>query len=482
MLGLSGRTAVRASGAPWTVSAQGRTLLAMCLAVLMVQLDTTIVNLSLRPIQAGLGGDVASLQWIADAYNVAYASLILSGGTLGDLYGRRRLFVAGVAMFAVASVACGLAPDTSALIAGRVAAGVGAAVALPGSLSILRVAYPEPRARAHAVSIWAAVNAVAIALGPTLGGLLVDTIGWRSIFFVVVPVAVAALALAPSVRESADPRGRRLDLPGQVAAAGGLGLLAFATIQGNALGWTAWPIVASYLGGAACLVALVAVERRAPSPMVPLGVFARPAFTASILVASLMTFGMYGLLFLLPQYLQVVLGRSGARAGLELMPMGIVFAATSPLAGRLATAGGPRRLIAGGMALTGLGLLTFQLVAVDGGDGPVMVGLVLLGLALGLVTGPLLAVAVASIPSSRAGMAAGLVNVGRMVGAVLGVAVLGTIFAGVSGGQTRPDAFLAGFHVALACGALAACAGSVLAWRLIDDTALQLGGTSHARS
>jgi EmrB/QacA subfamily drug resistance transporter len=460
---------------------QQLTLLGTCLTVLMVQLDTTIVNLALHAIQVGLAASVSLLQWVVDAYNVVYASLILTGGTLRDLFGRRRWWSTGIGIFAAGSVVCGLAPSPLVLVMGRALAGVGAALALPGSLAVLSVAYPEPRPRARAVSIWAGVNGVAIAFGPVLGGLLVDRFGWRSIFLVVVPVALLSLGLARWVAESADPAGRRLDLPGQALAMLGLGLLAAGAIEGQTSGWLSLPIVGCLLGSALALGALVAVERRAASPLVPLDVFGRRAFSGAITVATAMTFGMYGMLFLVPLYLQSVLGNSGTAAGVALVPLGLVFAVVSPLAGRLAASVGPRQLISGGMALSALGL--GALAGLDATSRPqLLIGaLVVTGLALGLQTGPLMAVAVASTPPGRTGMASGLVNVGRMLGATLGVAILGSIFAAASGGAQTPERFVDGMRPALLVGAAVELAGSVVALLSIGRDALQAEAPQPAR-
>jgi MFS transporter, DHA2 family, methylenomycin A resistance protein len=458
-----------------THGTQRLTLVTTCLTVLLVQLDTTVVNVALHAIQASLGASVAILQWLVDAYNVVYASLILTGGTLGDLFGRRRWWAIGVATFCAGSLACAFAPSAPVLVAGRAVAGLGAALALPGSLAVLSVAYPEPGPRARAVSIWAGVNGVAIALGPALGGLLVDRFGWRSIFLVVVPVAAGALLLAGRVRESADRVGRRLDVPGQLLAIAGLGLLAAGAIEGQSRGWLSPPILGCLLGSAVALAAFVAVERGARSPLVPLDVFGNRAFSGALVVAMAMTFGMYGMLFLVPLYLQSALGLSATAAGLSLVPMGVVFAVVSPCAGRLAAAFGPRLLIGGGMGLSALGLATLS--RLEGGVAQLLPSLAVIGLALGLQTGPLMAVAVASVPPARAGMASGLVNVGRMLGATLGVAVLGSVFAVASRGGQTGDQLVAGAHVALLVGAAAELVGCVVALSTIGSRAL--AGTMH---
>jgi len=452
---------------------QRLTLLVTCLSVLMVQLDTTVVNLALHAIQTGLAASVSLLQWVVDAYNVVYATLILTGGTLGDRFGRRRWWATGVGIFGLGSLLCGLAPSPQLLVAGRALAGVGAALALPGSLAVLTVAYPEAHQRARAVSIWAGCNGLAIALGPTLGGLLVDRFGWRSIFFVVLPLVALSLVLARWVAESADPAGRRLDVPGQVLAMLGLGLLASGAIEGQASGWLSRPIVAALLGAVVALGACALLERRTPSPLVPLDVVGVPACSGALGVAVAMTFGMYGMLFLVPLYLQSVLGASATTAGLALIPLGLIFAVVSPLAGRLATHLGPRWLISGGMALSALGLVVLAGLGSAAEPPRLLLALGLLGLALGVQTGPLMAVAVASAPPGRAGLAAGLVNVARMLGATLGVAILGSLFATASGAAPTADQFVAGMRLALLVGAAVEASGALLAAWSIGASALQ---------
>jgi len=423
------------------------TLAATCFAVAMVQLDTTIVNLALRSLEQGLHADIAELQWVLDSYNVVYASLILTGATLGDLFGRKRFFLIGVVVFAVASMLCGFAPRAGVLIAGRALLGVGAALALPGSLSILNAAYDDDKERAHALAIWAGINAFALGIGPPVGGLIVDHLGWRWIFFAIIPVAVVSLALGwRGIAESKDPKGRSLGAPGQILAFLFLAALAFAIIQGAL--WILAP-------AALLLAALIVVEKRTSGPMIDLSVFRRPPFSAAIFTTMMTTFGIYGVLFLVPLYLQSVRHLSSVAAGLELLPYGIVFGVISPLAARLASRIGPRWLIAGGTALAGLCLLAFSLVTPERGDAWLVADLALVGVALGLNWSPILAVVAAGVPAERSGMASGLLNVARMVGATLGVAVLGSVF------HAFQD-FTRGMHVALAVGGVAQLAGGAL--------------------
>lgn len=343
---------------PSDVRAKRLLLAAMCLGLLMPQIDLSVINLALPSVRASLGTGAAGMQWVLDAYNLAFASILLTGGTLGDLFGRRRVFLIGLVIFTGGSVVCGLAHTLTALVAGRALQGFGAAIELPGTLSILTVAYTEAHERAHALGIWAGMSGLAMALGPTAGALMLDRLGWPSIFFLNLPVGVATLALTlTAVPESASPEGRRLDLPGKILAAVCLGGLTYAVIQSHSLGWMSPVILGCLSMSAAGFVALLAVERRTPGPMVNLAVFRHAPFSASLGVATLMTFGIYGQMLITSVYLQTILGMSPLLAGLGMLPDTIGFLGTSVLTGRLTARYGARTLMAGGMALTGVGVL-----------------------------------------------------------------------------------------------------------------------------
>jgi MFS transporter, DHA2 family, methylenomycin A resistance protein len=346
---------------------------------------------------------------------------------------------------------------------------------------VLSVAYPAAGQRARAVSIWAGVNGVAIALGPVLGGVLVDRFGWRSIFFVVVPLALLTLVLVRWVVESADPTGRHFDLPGQALSMLGLGLLAIGAIEGQSRGWRSPLIVACLVGAVLALAAFVAVERRAAYPLVPLDIFGQQAFTGSLGVAAAMTFGMYGMLFLVPLYLQSVLAQTATAAGLLLIPMGLTFALSSVVSGRLSTSIGPRLLIGVGMALSAVGLGALSGLSRASVSPQFIVATLMLGLALGLQTGPLMAVAVANAPAERTGMSSGLINVARMLGATLGVAVLGSIFAASSHGAHTSQQFMDGMYAALVTGALVEFVGCLIALATIGSNALRTSPTRLPR-
>jgi EmrB/QacA subfamily drug resistance transporter len=449
------------------------TLFTMCLAVLIAQLDTSVVNLAVKHIGATFHSGVDGLQWIIDAYNLAYACLLLTGGTLGDLYGRRRMFLIGVAVFTAGSLVCGLAPSDAILIAGRALAGVGAALLLPTSLAILAVTYPDGKERAQAIGVWASCNGLAFAIGPTLGGFLVDAAGWRSVFLLIVPVSVLALGLGWKVlAESADPAGRRLDLPGQVLAATALGGLTLAAIEGPHWGWTSAPTLACAAIAIAAALLFLAVERRMEGALVPLDLFGRSTLSASMAVAGLMTFGMYAMLFLTPLYLQSLRGASVFAAGLDLLSMSVAFLLVSQASGALAGRFGPRAVMASGMAAMGVGLLLLSQVSQGTHLAAIEAILVVIGVGLGLNTGPVNAVAVASVPRARSGTASGLLNTARMVGATLGVAVLGALFAAMAGAGGGHD-FLAGFEAALMVGGAGELLGAAVAACFIHRDALR---------
>jgi EmrB/QacA subfamily drug resistance transporter len=441
------------------------TLIAMCLGTFMAILDTSLVNLGLHAIRADLKADLSALQWVVDAYNLVYAVLILTGATLADLYGRRRLFLAGTGLFAVGSLVCAGAPNIGVLVTGRGIAGLGAACELPAALAILNLSFPEADERVRAVAIWGGMNGLAMAIGPTIGGLLVDAFGWRSLFYGILPVCAATLLLAAGfVPESEDRQGRHLDLPGQFLGIVALGALSFGFIEGPGWGWRSWPVMACFAAAFAGGVLFVVVERKTTSPLVPLAIFRNRAFSAAVADAALMTFGMYGLLFVLPLYLQAVRGQAATLAGIELLPMSLTFFLVSPVAGTVATKLGPRILVTVGMALTGAGVFVLAGLSQSSPYGTIALALLAVGLGLGLITGPIATAAVANAPIERSGMSSGLVNVGRMVGATLGVAILGIVFGTrAEAAAADPAQFLHGMRTAFLIGGLAQVAGAAVA-------------------
>lgn len=432
-------------------------LCVLSMAVLVAQIDTAVVNLAVRPIGQFFHAAVGPLQWVIDAYNLAYAALLLSGGLLADLYGRRRAFVSGAAVFSVASVLCALAPSIGWLIGARAMAGVGASLLLPASLAILRVVWRDARERAHALGVWAACNGLAMAIGPTAGGVLVTHFGWRAVFWVVVPVSVAIMALAVRVvPESSDAAHRGFDALAQVLGAITLGGLAFAAIEAHQAPTVAATVLAVAL---IALTWFIRVEARHGSEaLVPLALFRVRAFRGAIVATAGMTFGMYGALFLLPLMWQSTGRFSVIGAGIALMPMALVFMAVSPLSGTVARRHGVRLATAGGVGIIALGLLTLGAFAGVASIVPAAIGLALTGLGMGFATGPLMGAAVGAVGPERSGTASALVNVARMSGATLGVAILGAVYAVCGSGAP-------GLRVAMLCGGAVQLACAVVAWR-----------------
>jgi len=448
-------------------------LLTMSLGVLIAQIDTSVVNLAVKEIGACLDAGVTALQWVVDAYNLVYASLLLTAGTLADLYGRRRIFALGIALFTLGSLVCGLAPNATVLVAGRAVAGLGAALEVPTSLAILAVAYPGAKQRAQALGIWASCNGLAFIIGPTLGGVLVESVGWRSIFLLIIPLCVLALGLtATAVPESSDPKGRSLDVPGQALAVAALGALSLAVIEGPRWGWESFASVAAFAGSALAAVLFVLRQRGADGALVPLPMFRNRVFSASLGIAAAMTFGMYAMLFLTPLYLQASRGDGALLAGVELLPMSVTFVIVSQLSGKIANAYGPRLPMTLGMAMMGLGLFMLALIPLDHSLLLIEAALLVIGCGLGLNTAPVNGVAVANVAAARSGTASGLVNTARMVGATLGVAVLGAIFATVAGGSPDASHVIAGLPAAFIVGGIGEMLGAAAAFTFIRRDSL----------
>jgi DHA2 family methylenomycin A resistance protein-like MFS transporter len=453
---------------------QALVLVTMCLGVLVAQLDSSVVNLAVKRIGGEFHAGISALQWVLDVYNLAYACLLITAGTLGDRYGRRRLFTAGMALFTLGTAVCGLAPGIGILILGRVIAGIGAASVLPSSLALLAAAYPVESERAHEVGVWASCNGLALAIGPTIGGLLVDSAGWRSIFLLILPLCAAALLLTRRVPESASPEGRRLDPLGQALAVIGLGALAFAIIDGTRLGWGSPAVTGAALLAAAALLAFLFLQRRGDGVLVPLALFRRSAFSAALAIAGLMTFGMYGMLFLLPVYLQGARGLSVFEAGIALLPASLTFVLVSNASGRLARRFGARVMMSAGMAAMGLGLLLLATLGAGTSLARMVAALFVIGVGLGLNTGPVMTVAIGSVPAQRSGTASGLVNTARMLGATLGVAVLGAVFAAAAGqAAAGAPAIAAGMSHAFVVGGAGELMGAGVALGFIRNDALR---------
>lgn len=418
------------------------TLAAMSLGYGVVQLDVTIVNTALNSIGTSLSGGVSELQWVVSTYTIAFAALILTAGALGDRLGAKKIFMAGFSIFTAASLACALAPTSAALIAARAAQGVGAAILVPNSLALLNHAYPNDRERGRAVGFWAAGASLALTAGPLVGGALIEVAGWRSIFLVNLPIGLAGLWLSWRYATDTTRTQHDLDLPGQAAAIGMLGVLAGAIIEGGRIGWTN-PWILGAFGGFVVLAALFLLqERRASAPMLPLSLFKHRMFALTSLVGLLVNIAFYGLIFVFSLYFQEINGWSSFATGLAFVPMMGAVLPVNLIAPRLAERFGAPAVIAAGALIAAAGCLA--LLGIDRGTNywAIFAQLLAMGGGLGLLVPPLTSTLLGSVEKARSGLAAGVLNSTRQTGSVLGVALFGSLI-----GQT--NAFLFGARAAL---------------------------------
>jgi DHA2 family methylenomycin A resistance protein-like MFS transporter len=435
------------------------TLAAMSLGFGVVQLDVTIVNTALNAIGISLGGGVSELQWVVNAYTIAFAAFILTAGALGDRIGAKRVFMAGFAIFTAASVGCALAPTATLLIAARAVQGLGAAILVPNSLALLNHAHPDEKQRGRAVGIWAAGASVALISGPLLGGGLIALAGWRSIFLVNLPLGLAGLWLTwRYASETTRYQQREIDLPGQVAAIASLGCLAGAIIEGGTLGWSNSLVIAGFTASAVLAILFVLQERRAPQPMLPLSLFRHRMFALTSLVGLLVNVAFYGLIFVLSLYFQRVNGLSPFATGLSFLPMLGVVLPANLIAPRMTERLGAPATIAVGAALAAFGCLA--LLGIEPGTSYWKIGaqLTIMGGGLGLLVPPLTSTLLGSVDKSRSGIAAGVLNSTRQTGSVLGVALFGSL-----AGQA--NAFMPGAHEALVISACLLLAAGAAIWR-----------------
>ncbi|MET7345833.1 DHA2 family efflux MFS transporter permease subunit [Streptomyces sp. NPDC005547] len=399
-----------------------------CLGQFMVLLDNTIVGAALPDMQHGLHIELTGLQWIVDAYVLLVAMLLLSGGVFADRFGRKRVYLTGVAVFTAASALCALAPSLGWLIAGRVLQGVGAAALSPASLALLAAAYPVPQERVKAIGLWAGLSGIGLAAGPVAGGALTDAFGWSAIFLVNLPIGVILLvAGVRSLDESRNPDAPAIDVPGTVLSVLGVGTLTYGLIEGGARGWTSPLILGSFTAGVLLLVAFVAVEARRPAPMLPLRLFRERLFTVSNTAMVVVGFALMGSSFFFSQFFVYVQGSSIMRAGLQTLPMSLAMVVVSPYAGRLAARYGFRVVVTAGLALAGLGLLALGTVHADTGYGNMWWRLAVVGTGFALTMSPLTGAAIQSVSAQEGGLASGISSTTRQIGAVLGVAVLGAV-------------------------------------------------------
>jgi EmrB/QacA subfamily drug resistance transporter len=414
------------------------TLGAVCVATFMLLLDITVVNTALPDIQKDLGGSFTDLQWVIDAYALSLAALVLTAGSLADRLGRRRVFAVGLGIFSLASLLCGLSPDPTFLNLARGLQGVGGAVMFAVSLALVAQEFPSGPERGMAMGIYGATIGVAVAIGPLLGGLLTDGLGWQSVFLVNVPIGLAAIAVTYwKLAESRDPNATRIDWGGLVTFSVALFLLVLALVRGNDEGWGSPLIVSLFAAAAALLAAFVAIELRVSEPMLPLRFFRRRAFTGVQLAAFAVSGSMFALFLYLTLYLQSFLGFSPIEAGVRYLPITVGAFVVAPLAGVALAKVQARYLMSAGLALTGAGLLLMGGLGVHSEWTALLGGFIVSGIGVGLLNPVIADVALSVVPKEQSGMAAGINDTFRQVGIAVGIAAWGAIFLGVGASKAQ---------------------------------------------
>src|SRR3954452_16081374 len=437
---------------------KGWELGAVAVGLFMIMLDNTVVNVALPSIQRDLGADLSSLEWIVTGYALTFAALMLTGGKLADAYGRRLMFVLGIAVFTLASLACGLATSEDMLIGARIVQGAGAALMNPATLSIIAATFP-PKERGMAIGIWAGVAALALAIGPLIGGLLTEHLDWSWIFFVNVPVGIAGIAASfLLIDESRDETPERLDIPGLATSGLGLFALTYALIEGNAYGWGSARIVGALVAAVVLLAVFVTLERRQRAPMLDLSLFRNGTYAGANLVILLVALSMFGVFFFVSLYMQNVLGFSAVQAGAAFLPMTILIILAAPMAGKASDRFGSRWLMTGGMTLIAVQLLYFSQLGADSTFWRLLPGMLVGGLGMALTMTPSTAAATRAVPVEKAGVGAAVLNAFRQVGGSMGVALMGAIMASQAGTRRTVAAFMDGFEVSLLVAAAIALA------------------------
>jgi EmrB/QacA subfamily drug resistance transporter len=448
------------------------TLGAVAFGLFMIMLDNTIVNVALPSIQRDLGIGISELEWVVNGYALTFAVLMLTGGKLADLLGRRLIFIVGLAVFTGASLACGLAPSAGFLIGARVVQGVGAALMNPSTLSIITATFP-PRQRGMAIGIWAGVSALALAIGPLLGGVITQHISWSWIFFINIPVGIVGILVARLViDESRDTSAeQRLDLPGLLTSAIGLFALTYALIEANSYGWTSARILGLFAVAAAGLAAFVALELRQRVPMLDLSLFRNATFAGANLVMLLVALAMFGVFFYVSLYVQNVLHYSPTQAGATFLPMTLCIVFLAPIAGRITDRLGARWLIAAGMTLVAGSLVIFAQLDQHSTFWNIFPGLLIGGAGMAMSMAPTTATAMQAVAVDKAGVGSAVLNSMRQVGGSLGIAVMGAIVAAyVHVPRTDPRAipqFVEGFQRALIVAAIIAFSAAIVAVALL---------------
>ncbi len=460
------------------------TLGAMCFALFMIMLDNTVVNVALPSIQNDLGSTLSGLEWTVNGYTLSFAVLLATGGRLGDIFGRRRVFLIGIVLFAASSVAAGLAPGTTTLIASRIVQGIGAALMMPATLSIITNAF-EPHERGKAIGTWAGVSALALAIGPVVGGLLTEHVSWRAIFYLNVPVAIAAVAATLfAVRESRDESvGREVDYLGVGTLTAGLTALVLALIEGNSWGWGSAGVIALFATSVVMLGAFVAIEQRVKAPVVEFPLFASRNFIGTNLIALIVTFAMLAQFFFIALYMQDILGLSPLEAGVRFLPATLMIVLIAPIAGRMTDRVGPRWLISAGLLLVSGALYWLTTIEVSTTYADIWPSFVLMGVGMALVMSPMSTAAMNAVDASKAGVASGLLSMNRMIGGTFGVAVIGAVLQSQAPtGTDDPVAFVHAFSSGMWVATAVALAGVVVAVTMLRGKATEAPSVAEAEA
>ncbi len=406
-------------------------LTAVFLGTFMALLDMSIVNVALAAMQRDLAAGLSGVQWVVDAYTLCLSAFVLSGGSLGDRHGRRRVFLAGIVVFTTGSAVCAFAPGLGVLVGGRVVQGVAAAVVTPGALSLLAQAFPDPAARARAIGMWGTCSGLAVVLGPVLGGVLVDRFGWPGIFLINLPLGALTLVLGlRCIPESADPENAAADPLGQITGAAWLGALSYALIQGGHRGWTAGPTLTALAFAAVTFAGFLLVELRQSQPMLPVRLFGSAPFAVVNAASFALGFGAYAVYFLLSLYQQEVRGNTPTATGVKFLPLSVAIAAASACAGRLTGRHGPRPALLAGYGLVAAALLGMVGLGPHTGYATAAVLFAVLGAGMGLAITPTNAAVLTAVPRERSGIASATVNATRQTGTAVGVALLGSLLTG----------------------------------------------------
>jgi EmrB/QacA subfamily drug resistance transporter len=444
------------------------TLGAVAFGLFMIMLDNTVVFVALSAIQNDLQISTSELEWVVNGYALTFAVLMLTGGKLADLLGRRLIFIVGLAIFTASSLACGLATSATILIGARVVQGVGSALMNPATLSIITATFP-PRQRGTAIGIWVGVSAMALAIGPLVGGILTEQINWSWIFFINVPVGILGIIVARLVIDESrdESEEQRLDLPGLLSSGVGLFALTYALIEGNTYGWTSGRILGSFAVAVAALILFVVLEHRQRVPMLDLSLFRNPTFAGANTVMLLVALAMFGMFFFNSLYLQRILHYSAIETGATFLPMTVLIVLLAPVAGRFSDRIGSRWLMGVGLVSLSASLLSFSRLGVDSSFWDVLPGLVLGGIGMSLAMTPTTAAAMGSVPVDKAGVGSAVLNSMRQVGGSLGIALMGAIVASAIHVSERDpriaSQFVDGYRNALHVAAGIALAGAVVA-------------------